>query len=386
MEWNTMPGWAGSSWYFNRYMDSDNEKEFASCKALSYWKEVDLYIGGSEHAAGHLMYSRFWQKFIYDIGLVPTQEYAKKLINQGMILGNSALVYRIKGKNKFVAHCQKEKYETEAIRVDVNLVNLSDELNIEKLKENYSMFRGSEFLISNGVFKVGRRDEKMSKRWLNVINPDDICKEFGADTLRMYEMFMGPLEQPKPWNTKGLSGVLSFLKKFWRLYHASDRFEICEQEPIAKEWKTLHKTIKKVSEDIENYSFNTAVSAFMIAVNELQKLKCNKRLILEPLAVLISPFAPHLAEELWQKMGNKTSICFVNYPTHDDRFVRESEKQYPVSFNGKTRFTVSYPIAWNKEQIRQAITREESIEKYLQGKTIRKIIIVPGKIINFVID
>ena len=387
MEWNTMPGWAGSSWYFNRYMDSDNKKEFASQDALKYWKEVDLYIGGSEHATGHLMYSRFWQKFLYDIGLVPTEEYAKKLINQGMILGNSALVYRIQGTNQYVPHDQKEKHKTEAIRVDVNLVNLYDELDIKKLKETYSMFKDSEFLTAAiGVFKVGRTDEKMSKRWLNVINPDDVCKEFGADTLRMYEMFMGPLEQSKPWNTKGLSGVLSFLKKFWRLYHTSDRFEVTEQEPTAEEWKTLHKTIKKVFDDIENYSFNTAVSSFMIAVNELQKLKCNKRQILEPLAVLISPFAPHIAEELWGKMGNKPSISFIDYPIFDDQYIRESEKEYPVSFNGKTKCTVRYPISWTKEQIEQAITKEESIEKYLQGKTILKIIIVPGKIINFVIN
>ena len=386
MECNTMPGWAGSSWYFNRYMDSHNETEFASQEALNYWKEVDIYIGGSEHASGHLMYSRFWQKFLYDIGRVPTEEYAKKLVNQGMILGNSALIYRICGTNKYVSHNDKDQYNTEAIHVDINLVNLSDELNIEKLKENYPMFANSKFFMSNGTFKVGRLGEKMSKRWLNAINPDDIYKEFGADTLRMYEMFMGPLEQSKPWNTKGLSGVLSFLKKFWRLYHSSGNFEITNEEPKAEEWKILHKTIKKVSEDIENYSFNTAVSAFMIAVNDLQKFKCNKRLILEPLTVLISPFAPHIAEELWQKIGKMSSISFEKYPVFKNEYVRVGVKKYPVALNGKMKHTLSYPISWSTEQIEQEIAKEPSLKKYLQGKTIKKIIVVPGKIINFVTD
>ncbi len=384
LELNTMPGWAGSSYYFNRYMDPNNEAEVFSAAAIEYWKEVDLYIGGSEHATGHLLYSRFWQKFLYDHGIVPVDEFAKKLINQGMILGTSAIVYRVSGTNQYVSKGLKDQYETEELRVDVGLINSSDELNLEGLKNWQPQFKDAKFILEEDKYIVGREVEKMSKRWFNVVNPDDICNDYGADTLRLYEMFLGPLEQAKPWNTAGITGVHSFLKKLWKLYHNGDSSEVSDVEPTKDNLKTLHKTIKKVEEDIENFSFNTSVSTFMIAVNELTAQKCNSRAILEPLLVIISPYAPHIAEELWQKSGHSDSLSTVAFPVFEEKHLVESAKQYPISFNGKMRFTLELSLDLSKEEIETAVMAHEKTQQQLAGRTPKKIIVVPGKIVNIV--
>jgi len=384
LELNTMPGWAGSSWYWMRYMDASNENEFASAEALKYWENVDLYIGGSEHATGHLLYSRFWNKFLKDRGFAPTEEPFKKLINQGMILGMSAIVYRISGTNKYVSKNLKSEYQTEEIRVDVNIVNASDEIDLEKLRNWIPEFKDAEFITENGKYIVGREVEKMSKRWYNVVNPDDICNEYGADTLRLYEMFLGPLEQAKPWNTAGITGVYGFLKKLWRLYFDDNGLIVTDAEPTAEMYKSLHKTIKKVTEDIENFSFNTSVSQFMICVNELSQQKCHHRAILEPLAVLVSPYAPHIAEELWSALGHEGSIATVAFPKFEEKYLVESEKEYPVSFNGKMRFTIKLPLDLTAAQIEEIVMADERTQNQLQGRTPNKVIIVPGKIINLV--
>jgi len=384
LELNTMPGWAGSSWYFNRYMDAHNTEEFASQKTLNYWKDVDLYIGGSEHATGHLLYSRFWQKFMFDKGLVPVEEYAKKLINQGMILGTSAFVYRLDGANSFVSKGLIGDQKVQPIHVDVSLVNASNELDIEGFKNWRTEFKDSEFILEQGKYIVGREVEKMSKSKYNVVNPDDICEQYGADTLRLYEMFLGPLEQAKPWNTAGITGVHSFLKKLWKLYLVNDEFSVSDEEPTKEELKTLHKTIKKVDEDIANFSFNTSVSSFMIAVNELTAQKCNKRAILEPLAVLIAPYAPHIAEELWNKLGNETSVSTAEFPVFEAKYLVESTKTYPISFNGKMRFTIDLSLDLSKEEIEKAVLENEKTKQQLEGRTPKKIIVVPGKIVNIV--
>lgn len=384
LEMNTMPGWAGSSWYFYRYMDPKNENAFVSKEAAGYWKEVDLYLGGSEHATGHLLYSRFWQKFLFDLGHLPVEEYAKKLINQGMILGSSAFVYRKPGKQQYLSKGLVKGQEVEPIRIDISMVNLADELDCEALKSWQPQFAEATFLLENGVYIVGREVEKMSKSKYNVVNPDQICEDYGADTLRMYEMFLGPIEQAKPWNTAGISGVHSFLKKTWRLYHPSEEFSVSDAAPSADSLKTLHQTIKKVTEDIEQFSFNTCISAFMICVNELSSQKCNHRSILEPLAILLSPFAVHLAEELWERLGHTTSISTVPYPIYEERHLVESTKNYPVSFNGKMRFTHELPLDLSPKEIEEIILAEEQTQKYLQGRTPKKVIVVPGKIINIV--
>ncbi|OWP87111.1 leucine--tRNA ligase [Flavobacterium covae] len=384
LELNTMPGWAGSSWYWMRYMDASNENEFASSDVLKYWENVDLYIGGSEHATGHLLYSRFWNKFLKDRGFAPTEEPFKKLINQGMILGMSAIVYRISGTNQYVSKNLKSEYQTEEIRVDVNIVNASDEIDLEKLRNWIPEFKEAEFITENGKYIVGREVEKMSKRWYNVVNPDDICNEYGADTLRLYEMFLGPLEQAKPWNTAGITGVYGFLKKLWRLYFDDNGSIVTNEEPTADMYKSLHKTIKKVTEDIENFSFNTSVSQFMICVNELSQQKCHHRAILEPLAVIISPYAPHIAEELWNALGHQGSIATVAFPKFEEKYLVESEKEYPVSFNGKMRFKIKLPLDLSKEQIEEIIMKDERTQAQLQGHTPKNVIIVPGKIINLV--
>lgn len=494
LELNTMPGWAGSSWYFLRYMDAENKNEFVSKEALDYWKDVDLYLGGSEHATGHLLYSRFWQKFLFDKKLVPTDEYAKKLINQGMILGQSAFVYRadfpefvragdkepkklpffyvsynhvkenneileliknnktqfsetfykilfsrlgtIDGSNlSYVYHILQSEYDVDypvldkilseeqkdfvkyfqekvfgqiknrikaidesrakrihgitfhPIHVDVNLLkDGGDELDIEKFKAWREEYADAEFILENGKYICGREVEKMSKSKYNVVNPDDICKRYGADTLRMYEMFLGPLEQSKPWNTQGLSGVYSFLKKFWKLYHngENEEFFLSDEQPSKAEMKILHQAIKKVDEDVNHFSFNTSVSNFMIAVNELTKLSCNKREVLEPLAVLISPYAPHIAEEIWRKAGHDQSISFAEFPVFDAKCLVEDAKEYPVSFNGKMRFKLELPMDLTKEQIHQAVMADPRTQKQLDGKTPKNVIIVPGKVINIV--
>ncbi len=385
LELNTMPGWAGSSYYFNRYMDPHNQNEIASAANLEYWKEVDLYIGGSEHATGHLLYARFWQKFLFDKGIVPVDEFAKKLINQGMILGTSAFVHRIEGDNKFVSKEKAHLYKTQTIHADVSFVNASDELDIEAFKKWRAEFANAEFITEeDGTFKVSREVEKMSKSKYNVVNPDDIVEEYGADALRMFEMFLGPLEQTKPWKTSGISGVSSFLKKLWKLYFNGDQFQVSEEKATKEELKVLHKTIKKVEEDIENFSFNTSVSTFMIAVNELTYLKCNKREILEPLLVLLSPYAPHITEELWRLLGNNESISTAPFPIFDAKHLVESAKNYPISFNGKMRFTLELPLDLSKDEIEKTVLAHEKTIAQLEGRTPKKVIVVPGKIVNIV--
>ncbi|WP_047787866.1 leucine--tRNA ligase [Tenacibaculum mesophilum] len=448
LELNTMPGWAGSSWYFNRYMDSNNEGEFVSKEAVDYWKQIDLYIGGSEHATGHLLYARFWQKFLFDRGLLPVDEFAKKLINQGMILGESAIInilkFKIEGDNQvlensvyssktilvnndFIKDIPSEgliehlpiklydiaksilesdevaldffkgnvvfKYSVIPQRIDVSKVN-NNEVEVDSIKD-IKMY--AEILRSNyfdGVqcwangdfdkFKVSREVEKMSKSKYNVVNPDLICEEYGADSLRLFEMFLGPLEQTKPWKTSGISGVYSFLKKLWKLFTDENGINVSDAEPTKDELKTLHKTIKKVEEDIENFSFNTSVSTFMIAVNELTAQKCNKRQILEPLLVLISPYAPHIAEELWSQLGHNESIATVVFPKFEEKHLVESSKNYPVSFNGKMRFTLELPLDMSKDEIEKTVMAHEKTQQQLQGREPKKVIIVPGKIINIV--
>ncbi|QEE49054.1 leucine--tRNA ligase [Flavobacterium alkalisoli] len=398
LELNTMPGWAGSSWYWLRYMDPHNDDEFVSKQAQQYWENVDLYIGGSEHATGHLLYSRFWNKFLKDRGFIVQEEPFKKLINQGMILGTSAFAFlkREAGKQTFVS---KEEYNKnvdaeglngvtyQALHVDVSLVNASDELDVEGFK-NHPLsqdFKGAEFILNdNGKYIVGREVEKMSKSKYNVVNPDDICEQYGADTLRLYEMFLGPLEQAKPWNTAGITGVSGFLKKLWKLYF-DDNGLIVTSNPASKEaYKVLHRTIKKVQEDIENFSFNTSVSSFMIAVNELTAIKCHERTILEPLAVLISPYAPHIAEELWHRLGHQGSISKVKFPVFNPEHLVESSKEYPVSFNGKMRFKIELPMDMAVPDIEKAILADERTVQQLNGQQPKKVIVVPGKIINIV--
>ncbi|MDI6045280.1 leucine--tRNA ligase [Flavobacterium yafengii] len=452
LELNTMPGWAGSSWYWMRYMDAHNENEFASKDALAYWESVDLYIGGSEHATGHLLYSRFWNKFLKDKGFAPTEEPFKKLINQGMILGMSAFVYRVEydvdlewgtdvslGENEtislkkvlvsknilekvgldglkglMISNLEDAIFEPfknilqnaeieiliksinvssiTPIHVDVSMVNTSDELDVEKFRnwrEDYkdAIFIGENSEIienNNGKYIVGREIEKMSKSKYNVVTPDDICNEYGADTLRLYEMFLGPLEQAKPWNTAGISGVFGFLKKLCRLYFDDNGLIVTNDEPTKDNLKSLHKTIKKVAEDIEGFSFNTSVSQFMICVNELSTQNCHSHAILEPLAIVISPYAPHIAEELWSLLGNTGSIATVAFPLFEPEHLVESSKEYPVSFNGKMRFTMVLPLDLTKEQIEEVVMKDERTIKQLEGRTPNKVIIVPGKIINLV--
>ena len=386
LELNTMPGWAGSSWYWMRYMDANNNNEFASKSALDYWQNVDLYIGGSEHATGHLLYSRFWNKFLKDKGFAPTEEPFKKLINQGMILGMSAFVYREDGTNTFYSKSKIKDKNTQPLHVDVSLVNSSDELDIEAFKKSREEYKTAIFITEeNGKYIVGREVEKMSKSKYNVVTPDNICAEYGADTLRLYEMFLGPLEQAKPWNTAGISGVFGFLKKLWRLYNDDNiGWVVTNNEPSKESLKSLHKTIKKVNEDIENFSFNTSVSQFMICVNELTAQNCHERAILEPLAVLISPYAPHIAEELWSQLGNSNSISTADFPRVNEKYLVESSKEYPVSFNGKMRFTIELSLDLSVAEIQEIILKDERTIKQLEGRTPNKVIIVPGKVINLV--
>jgi len=383
LELNTMPGWAGSSWYWLRYMDVTAENELAAKEAIQYWQNVDLYIGGNEHATGHLLYSRFWNKFLKDMDIVPTEEPFRKLINQGMILGTSAFVYRIEGTNTFVSKGKMADYKVQPIHADVSLVNASSELNIEGFRNWRPDFASAEFILEdNGTYLVGHEVEKMSKSKFNVVNPDDICNEYGADTLRLYEMFLGPLEQAKPWNTAGITGVYGFLKKLWKLYADETGVVVTDEEPTGEMYKSLHKTIKKVTEDIENFSFNTSVSQFMICVNELTQQKCRHRAILEPLAVVVSPYAPHIAEELWALLGHTESVSKQPFPVFDERYLVESSKEYPVSFNGKMRFKIELPLDLTAEQIEAIIMDDERTQAQLQGKIPKKVVIVPGKIIN----
>ncbi|WP_299435106.1 class I tRNA ligase family protein [uncultured Aquimarina sp.] len=420
LELNTMPGWAGSSYYFNRYMDPNNDDEVFSQDAIKYWKDVDLYIGGSEHATGHLLYARFWQKFLFDKGIVPVNEFAKKLINQGMILGTSAIVYEAVLEDKNIPNIyisaklfhqdntenpkhwnefyeflrnyglsdeviKEVRYSETEIHIDISILKGQEEIDIEKLKEWRREFKNAKFFFEDdGKFLASREVEKMSKSKYNVLNPDGICDQYGADSLRLYEMFLGPLEQAKPWNTAGITGVHSFLKKLWKLYHNGDVFGVADTEPSTDNLKTLHKTIKKVEEDIENFSFNTSVSTFMIAVNELKDQQCNARGILEPLLILVSPYAPHIAEELWSKLGHETSIATAAFPIFDEKHLIESTKQYPISFNGKMRFMMELPLDMSKEDIETAVMAHEKTQQQLAGREPKKVIVVPGKIVNVV--
>ena len=384
LETSTMPGFAGSSAYYLRYMDPHDNEELVSCEADKYWRDVDLYIGGTEHATGHLIYSRFWDKFLYDLGYVCEDEPFKKLVNQGMIQGRSNFVYRIVGTNKFVSVGLKDQYETTEIHVDINIVR-NDRLDVEAFKKWRPEFADAEFVLENGEYICGWAVEKMSKSMYNVVNPDDICDSYGADTLRLYEMFLGPIEQSKPWDTKGIDGVNRFLRKFWKLYYEGEKFIVTDEKATSEELKTLHKLIGKLQADIETFSYNTCISAFMIAVNDLADRKCAKREILEPLAVLLSPFAPHICEELWEALGHEESISKASFPEYVEAYTVESNCTYAVSFNGKTRFTVELPKAMGKDEVESNVRSNPSTEKYLAGKRIVKVIVVPGKIVNIVV-
>ncbi len=386
LELNTMPGWAGSAWYFFRYMDAQNEKEFANQEAMSYWKQVDLYIGGSEHATGHLLYSRFWTKFLFDLGLVPVDEPFNKLINQGMILGTSAFVHRLEGTSTFLSNDKVDGQKTQLIHVDVNMVDASNHLNINQFKGWRKDFADADFVTNDqGHFVVEREVEKMSKSKYNVVSPDEICDQYGADSLRMYEMFLGPLEQAKPWNTAGISGVYNFLNKLWRLYiDDQNRLKVEASEPSAENLKTLHKSIKKVQDDIEGFSFNTSVSTFMIAVNEFSTQSCQSKQVLEPFLILLSPYAPHIAEELWHRLGHSTSVTSQSFPELNEALLVEQTKVYPVSFNGKMRFTLELSLDMDKAALETHVLKHDQTVSQLAGHKPKKVIVVPGKIINIV--
>jgi leucyl-tRNA synthetase len=388
LETTTMPGWAGSSWYFLRYMDPNNDSAIASKSALDYWKQIDLYMGGSEHATGHLLYFRFWTKFLFDRGFIQVDEPAKKLINQGMIQGNSCLIHRVNNTNKYVSSIFKSNYETTGIHIDISFVNAQNEVDIDLLKKwRPSEFEHAEFELENGKLVCVNEVGKMSKRWHNVVNPDDVCHDFGADTLRLYEMFLGPLEDAKPWSTQGIEGVLRFLRKFWRLFHnnTEEDFNLSDEPASKEELKVLHKTIKKISQDIEQFSFNTSVSAFMVCVNELQDLKCDKREILEPLIILLSPFAPHISEELWSLCGHSEGVSFAKWPSFNPEYLIENEFNYPISFNGKVRFNLNLSLSLDNKEIEGIVLENEQTQKYLEGKSPKKVIVVKGKIVNVVV-
>ena len=385
IETNTMPGFAGSSGYYLRYQDPQNDKEYFSREANDYWQNVDLYIGGAEHATGHLIYSRFWCKFLFDIGLSCKEEPFQRMINQGMIQGRSNFVYRIVGTNKFVSFGLKKNYEVTPIHVDINMVK-NDILNIEQFKQWQPEFSDAEFLLEDGKYICGWEVEKMSKSKYNVQNPDDLVEKYGADTLRLYEMFLGPLEQSKPWDTQGIEGTYRFVRKFWRLFHnENSEFCVSDEPATAPELKSLHTLIKKEEEGIESISFNTVVSGFMICVNELNDLKCNKREVLEPLTIMISPYAPHIAEELWHLLGHDTSVVNATFPVYDESKTVENSFNYPISFNGKMRFSMELPVTMSNEEVQAAVLAAPEAQKWLEGKTPKKVIIVPKKIVNIVI-
>ncbi len=385
LEKSTMPGFAGSSAYYLRYMDPHNDRQLVSKEANEYWQDVDLYIGGTEHATGHLIYSRFWNKFLFDLGYVCKDEPFRKLVNQGMIQGRSNFVYRIKNSNTFVSYGLKDQYDTTQIHVDVNIVS-NDKLDLEAFRQWTPEYRNAEFVLENGEYICGWAIEKMSKSMFNIVNPDTICSNYGADTLRMYEMFLGPLEQSKPWDTNGIDGVHRFLRKFWRLFtNREGSWSVSPEAPVPEEMKILHKLIGKVQDDIEHFSYNTSVSAFMIAINELSDLKCNKRRILEPLVILISPFAPHIAEELWSLLGNEPSVADASFPEYEPACTIENMFEYPVSFNGKLRFKKEMPLDLTKEEIEAQVVKDERTIKFTGEGKVKKIIIVPGKIVNIVV-
>ena len=389
IEKSTMPGFAGSSAYYLRYMDPSNKSALVSREADEYWRDVDLYIGGTEHATGHLIYSRFWNKFLYDLGYVVEPEPFRKLVNQGMIQGRSNFVYRIVNTNTFVSAGLKDQYETTEIHVDINIVH-NDRLDLEAFKRWMPDYANAEFILENGEYICGYAVEKMSKSMFNVVNPDNVCAQYGADTLRLYEMFLGPLEQSKPWDTKGIDGVHRFLKKLWRMVFADDRGEdetlaVTDQKATPAELKILHTLIHKVETDIENFSYNTSVSAFMIALNELSALKCNKREIIEPIVVLLSPFAPHICEELWNRLGHNESISFATFPEYVEAYTVENTFEYPVSFNGKMRFKMTFPKDMPIKEVEKGVIENPQTAKYLDGGSVKKIIVVPCKIINIVV-
>lgn len=390
-ELSTMPGWAGSSWYWYRYMDAHNDSAFASPEAINYWKDVDLYIGGSEHATGHLLYSRFWNKFLKDMGLAPEEEPFKKLINQGMIQGRSSLVFRLidelgRGTNTFVSAGLVKEYQVSPLHVDVNIVD-NDVLDIDKFRKFRPEFENAEFLLEGGKYLCGVEIEKMSKSKYNVVNPDDLVERYGADTLRMYEMFLGPLEQSKPWNTNGIEGVFKFLRKFWKLFHDDKfNFSVSNDAPAKAELKSLHKIIRKVEEDIDRFSFNTSVSSFMIAVNELTELKCNKKAILQELVVILSPYAPHICEELWVLLGNNAgTLSYAEFPKFNPAYLVEDEFAYPISVNGKTRLNLSIPLSMEQKEVEAFVLASADVQKYLDNKPPKKVIVVKGRIVNIVI-
>ena len=389
IEKSTMPGFAGSSAYYLRYMDPSNKSALVSREADEYWRDVDLYIGGTEHATGHLIYSRFWNKFLYDLGYVVEPEPFRKLVNQGMIQGRSNFVYRIVNTNTFVSAGLKDQYETTEIHVDINIVH-NDRLDLEAFKRWMPDYANAEFILENGEYICGYAVEKMSKSMFNVVNPDNVCAQYGADTLRLYEMFLGPLEQSKPWDTKGIDGVHRFLKKLWRMVFADDRGEdetlaVTDQKATPAELKILHTLIHKVETDIENFSYNTSVSAFMIALNDLSALKCNKREIIEPIVVLLSPFAPHICEELWNRLGHNESISFATFPEYVEAYTVENTFEYPVSFNGKMRFKMTFPKDMPIKEVEKGVIENPQTAKYLDGGSVKKIIVVPCKIINIVV-
>ncbi|MDY6277307.1 MAG: leucine--tRNA ligase [Bacteroidales bacterium] len=384
LETSTMPGFAGSSAYYLRYMDPHNDKALVSREADEYWRNVDLYIGGTEHATGHLIYSRFWNKFLYDLGYVCEDEPFKKLVNQGMIQGRSNFVYRVVGTNKFVSLGLKDNYQTQEIHVDINIVR-NDKLDLDAFRAWRPEFKDAEFILENGEYVCGWAVEKMSKSMFNVVNPDDICENYGADTLRLYEMFLGPLEQSKPWDTKGIDGVHRFLRKFWRLFHDGDNMIVTDEKAAPKELKVLHKLIGKEESDINEFSFNTTISAFMIAVNELSDLGCHKKEILEPMVVMLSPFAPHIAEQLWHDLGHEDTVTYASFPEFVKEYTVENNATYAVSFNGKTRFTVDLAKSMTPAQVEAHVRALPQTEKYVAGQNIFKVIVVPGKIVNIVV-
>ena len=382
---NTMPTHAGAAWYFLRYMDPHNDKEFASKKALDYWGQVDVYIGGSEHAVAHLLYSRLWVKILHDLGYLNFDEPFKKLINQGMITGSSRFVYRIRETNKFVSFGLKDNYETDSLHVNVNIVN-DLELDTEAFKKWKPDFANAEFILEDGKYICGSANEKISKSYFNVVNPDEIVDKYGADTLRMYEMFLGPLEQSKPWSTSGIDGVFKFLRRFWNLFHDNlGNWNVTDAEPTKEELKALHKVIKKVEYDVENFSFNTSVSEFMICANELSSLKCNKRAILEPLTIVLASYAPHITEELWEKLGYKDSILNSSYPAFNESYLKESDFEYPISINGKVRAKMNFALDMPVSDMEKIVMASEAVQKWTEGKAPKKVIIVPGRIVNIVL-
>ena len=384
LELNTMPGFAGSSAYYLRYMDPRNDKELVSHEANEYWRQVDLYVGGTEHATGHLIYSRFWNKFLYDYGYVCEAEPFRKLVNQGMIQGRSNFVYRIKDTNKFVTLNHKDEYDVTPIHVDVNIVH-ADALDIEKFREWRPEFKDAEFILENGKYICGWAIEKMSKSMFNVVNPDDIVDRYGADTLRLYEMFLGPVEASKPWDTNGIDGVNRFLKRLWVLFYKGDNMQLTDEKPSAEALKSLHKLIKKVSGDIESFSYNTSVAAFMICVNELTAMKCRAREIYEPLVVLLAPFAPHIAEELWHVLGHDTTVCDAEWPTWNEEYLKESTVKYTVLFNGKPRYNIEVPAGTAQDEVQRIALSDEGAARWLDGKQPKKVIVVPNKIVNVVV-